>query len=319
MTLRFLSARSYWAAIILTVFLLGFVISIAGISPAQNNEVVFKKDVRFSDLPPGIEKRAVPDATPEQIREMLTAQPSIVIDGATLYVTAQSAGVGRSLAVRNLELRNGGRIVTNGINLEVSALLVSSDKGEILSFNPEIQHVSGAASDGTSGQSGLSGGTVVLSGALKDNEILTVYLPGQDGQAGGRGLVGPDGAPGARGSNAVDSAFSCAHGGGDGGSGAAGGPGGTGGAGGAGGSGGNVILRRALASQRSQMRISAPGGKGGAGGLPGPGGRGGPGGVGGSGSAFCGGGRAGPVGAGGREGAPGAKGPNGKNGSIRVD
>ncbi len=281
--------------------------------------LVYNKNVSFEDLPASIEKRDLPGTSEADLRKMLSLQPSITLDHATLTVTARRVGTGRTIAVKSLELRNGARIVTNGINLEIDALLISSDKGQILSFNGSTKAPADPAAPGNKGRPGLSAGTVVLNGKLRGDEVLVVSLSGQDGQKGGRGITGTRGAHGPRGSNAADHVFRCASEAGDGGAGTAGGKGGTGGNGGSGGNGGRLVLRGDLASQRSQIEFTAPGGNGGGGGDRGNGGPGGLGGYGGSGSTYCRGGSVGPQGPTGPPGNLGTPGNNGQLGSVSAD
>jgi hypothetical protein len=283
---------------------------------AQEKQVVFSKDVTYYDLPSGIDKQPLEGASKFQIREMLSQQPMIVIDGATLSITPPRVGSGQVISVKSIEFRHGGRIVTNGVNLEINAELIVSDRGQILAFAVPVADQAGI---GAGGGSGLGAGTVVLNGALKTGDKLIVSLAGQDGQSGGAGVPGPTGAQGPSGDNGADHLFDCAHGGGNGGAGSQGGKGGTGGSGGAGGDGGRLILRGDLAAQRLQIDFSAPGGRGGAGGLPGNGGAGGPGGPGGGGTTYCRGGVVGPSGPSGPAGEPGSSGHNGREGSISAD
>jgi hypothetical protein len=286
---------------------------------AQQERLVFKKDITIDDLPPAVEKRLPPGASVSELKTMLGGQPTIVLDGATLTITAPRSGSSRSIAVKTFELRNGARIVTNGINLELDANSIASERGQIVSFADLERHVANKPEPGLSGRSGLNAGTVVINGALNTTDILNVFLPGQDGQGGGDGVKGTDGAAGPRGENGVDHLFDCAHGGGNGGAGAQGGTGGTGGDGGAGGNGGLLILRGDVAQQRVQIEFSARGGKGGVAGSPGEGGTGGPGGQGGSGSVHCSGGMQGPSGKNGFPGTPGHAGTDGQDGSISAD
>jgi hypothetical protein len=296
-----------------------FTTSVAAPAQTRAKASVFDKDLTFESLPPGIDMRILPGTSKAEVRAMLLRQPSIIIDGATLTITPPKVGSSRSIAVNSLELRRGAKIVTNGINLEINALQISSDDGQIVSFDESTRHVPDAAAPGNSGRSGLGAGTLVLNAALRGKDVLIVSLPGQDGQGGGTGLTGPGGAAGPRGDDAADHAFDCGHGGGNGGAGSPGGKGGTGGNGGGGGNGGRLILRGGLASQRAQVDFSAPGAKGGGVGGQGSGGPGGPGGEGGSGSKFCGGGHAGPRGADGPKGDFGNPGSDGQAGSISAD
>jgi hypothetical protein len=282
-----------------------------------SESVVFNKNLTISDLPSGVEQRVPPGISKDELHELLSRQPSIVVDGATLSISAPARGSNRTLMLNRLELLHGGKLVTNGVNLEIDAELFVSDGGEIISFDPATNLTS--ASSGTNGASGLSAGTLVLDGMLNRNDILRVSLIGQDGQAGGRGFTGSIGAPGTRGDNGADHLFDCAHGGGNGGNGAQGGKGGQGGAGGAGGDGGRLILRGGIASQRVQVDFLSAPGSGGLGGPGGDGGPGGPGGPGGSGTTYCRGGGPGSAGLQGLKGEKGADGPSGQHGGILAD
>ena len=280
---------------------------------------VFKTDITSKDLPAGIEKRLLPGASRDQVTALLSVQPAIVLDGATLSITTPTQGSSRSLAVSRLELKNGARIVMHGINLEIDALSIASDSGSIVSFDAPERKIAGEAALGSNGASGLNAGTLVLDGTLNANDVLRVDLSGQGGQDAGIGTTGPAGAMGPRGDNGADHLFDCAHGGGNGGRGSPGGKGGRGGVGGAGGDGGRLILRGAIAGQRAQVDFRAARGAGGASGKPGTGGPGGPGGPGGSGTTYCRGGSAGPQGAQGDFGDPGEKGTDGKDGAVTAD
>lgn|ERR1017187_7975491 len=282
-------------------------------------QFVFKKDFTFEELPAGIERRAAPGASNAEIQAMLSRQPSIVIDGAALVISPPSVGSSRSIAVKSIEFRNGGRLVTNGVNLELDAGIIVSDRGAILSFDESARQSTGQAGPGNSGKSGLSAGTVVMNASIRANDILLVSLPGQDGQRGGSGAGGAAGAPGPRGENGADHLFDCAHGAGNGGNGSQGGKGGSGGDGGAGGNGGHLILRGELAQKRVQIEFSALGGRGGDGGTGGPGGPGGAGGPGGSHTTYCRDGSPGANGPVGPPGDPGRRGPEGQKGSISSD
>lgn len=297
---------------------LGLLLMISHLDAAQDKPVVFTKDLSFDDLPAGIEKRLPTGASNAEVAAILRKQPAIVLDGAMLVITPPPIGSNRTLATRTIELRNGARIVTNGVNFELDTLQISSDRGAILSFSDQPKARNETPS-GTSGRSGQSGGTLILNGALNGNEVLTVSLMGQDGENGGTGFPGAAGAPGPRGEDGADHLVDCAHGAGNGGNGARGGGGGTGADGGAGGNGGRLILRGRLQSQRLQIEFTAPGGKGGSGGAGGPGGSGGPGGQGGSGTTFCRGGSPGLPGQIGPTGAAGTNGINGHDGSISAD
>jgi hypothetical protein len=280
-------------------------------------KIVFTKNVTISDLPAGIEQRLPPGISNDALHELLRRQPSIVIDGATLAISAPARGSNRTLMLNRLELLHGGKIVTNGVNLEIDAELFVSDGGEFVSFDPANDTTS--APTGSNGASGLNAGALVLDGTLNRNDILRVSLVGQDGQAGGPGFTGSTGAPGTRGDNGADHLFDCAHGGGNGGNGSQGAKGGQGGAGGAGGNGGRLILRGGIATQRVQIEFTSDPGKGGMGGPGGSGGPGGPGGPGGSGTTYCRGGNPGQSGPAGPKGEKGAEGPPGQPGGIFAD
>jgi hypothetical protein len=293
-------------------------VSIGSVYGADSTSTaVYKKDLTIADLPRGVEQRVPPGASKEEFHNLLGRQPKIVIDGATLSITAPPQGSSRTLTLSRLELLHGAKIVTNGVNLEIDAELFVSDGGEIVSFYPNTNPTS--VPQGANGASGFSAGTLVLDGTMNGNDILRISLIGQDGQAGGHGMTGSTGVSGTRGDNGADHLFDCAHGGGNGGNGAQGGKGGQGGAGGAGGNGGRLILRDGIASQRVQVDFSAEGGKGGKGGPPGNGGPGGPGGPGGSGTTYCRGGQPGSSGPVGPAGEFGPDGPFGQRGGTFTD
>jgi hypothetical protein len=280
-----------------------------------SNVFLFKENIKDTDLPPGLAKRPPPGSSAQQVDEILKAQPSIILDGATLDITAPAAGSTRTLMINTIEFRNGAAIRLRGTSLELDARLLVSDGGKVEAFSnaDDFQTI---AADGQSGASGLSAGTLVLDTTINRNDLLYVSLVGQNGQQGGKGLRGTQGAKGPRGDNGADHLFDCAHGGGTGGSGSVGGTGGTGGKGGSGGNGGKLILRGQVAAQRSQITFTAPGGHGALGGLGGPGGPGGPGGDGGSGTTYCRGGASGNPGLPGPDGVRGPPGEDGELGSI---
>ena len=183
--------------------------------------------------------------------------------GRRLEITAPKSGRSRSLMVDHLELRNGAQIVTNGVNLEIFANVILSQRGQIVAFTTDSNSPQ-PAPPGQNGATGFSAGSVVIQGEIASGGILDVHLDGRNGQAGGAGLKGPTGASGARGENGADHLFDCAHGGGDGGTGGTGGKGGSGANGGAGGAGGNLVLRGKIATQRELINFTANGGAGGA-------------------------------------------------------
>lgn len=280
---------------------------------------VFKKDIEFGDLPKGMERRLPLTWLTSDIDKLLLEQPILILDGASLVVSPPSAGSSRSLALQRLELRNGGRIITNGVNLELFAKSIAVTGGGIISFTDSNRGIAGPASPGTGGASGLPAGTVALYGRVDPSDVLAVSLHGQNGQDGGAGLKGPTGAQGPRGSSGADHLFDCARGGGNGGDGSTGGAGSSGGSGGSGGKGGRLILRGDLPSQRQQIDFTADGGKRGVGGAGGPGGNGGAGGPGGGGTVYCRGGSAGRPGIQGPRGEAGPDGSIGESGSVVVD
>jgi hypothetical protein len=292
--------------------------SAGAVAEEQAKPVVYSKDVSIDELSSAFDKRLLPTMGKAEARGILAKQPSLILDGAKLYLTPPKVGFGRSLAVKDLVLRNGGQIVTNGVDLEIDSISIMSDKGEVISFTDDKKS-SGVAPVGNNGNPGLNAGTVILNGALAKNNILIVYLRGQDGQKGGSGVPGAGGPQGPRGSNAADHLFDCGSSGGDGGVGGRGGDGGNGGSGGSGGNGGRLILRGDLARQRAQIDFRAPGGMGGPGGDSGTAGPGGPGGEGGSGSSHCGGGHGGPSGPPGQPGGGGAAGVPGKSGALSAE
>jgi len=309
--MRFAHIATALFAIILPLPVLG--------QQAISAPIMVSADTAVTKLPSAVRKRIAIGAAPSEVLALLKAQPSLILDGATLSVDAPPIGSSQTLSLNRLELRNGARIVTNGINLEINALQIVPGSGQIVSFDSAAGKLPPTAADQSNGASGSSAGTLVLNAALDRTDVLNVSLHGQDGQSGGKGAPGPTGAPGTRGDNGADHLFDCARGGGNGGAGSQGGPGGKGGSGGNGGDGGRLILRNGIATQRMQVNFVAPGGKEGDGGKAGAGGPGGPGGPGGSGTFYCRGGSAGSNGAQGLLGAPGEKGKPGATGTVTVD
>lgn len=302
-----------WRLIAILATILTYLSCSAGVCLAQTS--VVSGTIEFGDLPPGVEQRPTLGASNEETATFLSSQPSLTLGpGAQLRVALPTRkGVKRVISLNKLELSRGSQIIVEG-NVEIYALEIASDGGEVVARDAKSLWT--AAPDGTDGQPGISGGTILIYGSLASNDILHVNLKGQDGQPGGKGTRGPRGAEGTRGANAADHLFDCAHSGGNGGRGESGVRGGPGGAGGAGGNGGQLVLSGPIASQRVQVDFSALGGAGGVGGAGGEGGAGGPGGQGGHGSVHCGGGRAGPDGPSGQSGPDGADGPDGAPGGI---
>ena len=285
------------------------------VADATSESTRLTGDISISDLPKDAVKTLPENLTDAQLEQIRQGQPSVILDGATLRLPPPTVGRSWSIVLSRIELRNRSRIVTNGVNLRLSASAIRSEDGAITAFD-NSEGTSPAAHPGENGVSGLPAGTVVLQGSMDPIGVLHVRLDGQPGQGGGAGLKGPTGREGSRGENGADHLFDCAHGGGDGGRGSDGGQGGPGGQGGAGGAGGKLVLRGAIAGQREQIEFSGRGGRGGAGGPPGPAGDGGPGGSGGNGTSWCRGGHGGPSGSPGQLGAPGTAGTNGEDGGV---
>lgn len=310
------ASRRPHLTLVLTIGLIAFALTLpTKAEQIEPNVFLFKGDIKDTDLPPGLAKRPPPGSSAEQVDEILKAQPSIILDGATLEITPPAAGSTRTLMINTIELRNGAAIRLRGTSLELDARLLVSDGGKFEAFisADDFQTI---APDGQGGATGLSAGTLVLDTAINRNDLVYVSLVGQNGQPGGKGLRGTQGAKGPRGDNGADHLFDCAHGAGTGGNGSRGGTGGTGGKGGSGGNGGKLILRGQVAAQRSQITFTAPGGHGAAGGLGGPGGPGGAGGDGGSSTMYCRGGASGNPGLPGPDGEKGPPGEDGERGSI---
>lgn len=285
--------------------LLAFAQSTSG---GQGDITLNAQTVSLSDLPTAAFNRPPADT---QIGTWLASQPALILDGGTLVIGQPGSAPDVTLRLKRIELRNGAKIITNGSQLEIDALQIVSERGQILSFTtPDMQ--TAPAVTGITGRAGNSAGRVLLDGGLVGNGVLTVNLFGQNGQPGGVGRPGPAGAPGAPGDHAADHLFDCAHGGGAGGRGEPGRDGEQGARGGRGGNGGTLVLKGRLAVQVDQVGFTALEGTGGDGGPGGPGGAGGPGGSGGGGSTYCSGGPAGPAGPSGNY---GQRGPNGDPGT----
>ena len=278
--------------------------------------LLFKTNVRLSDLPPAVEKRFSPGLSFIELSKLIAQQPKLVLDGATLTVSDSVHGAVRYLAFSEVQLLNSAKIVIGGTSTDILTNSIISERGAITSFLDSDRKVASIPSVGQNGNPGANAGNLTLYGRLRDGDVLLVDLRGQDGQDGGPGVHGAVGAAGARGENGVDHLLDCAHGGGNGGPGRPGGPGGDGGAGAAGGRGGDLILWGEMGGQRQQINYLSSGGVGGNGGERGLGGEGGPGGEGGSGSTYCRGGRAGDAGPNGPDGKSGPNGSNGGDGSA---
>jgi hypothetical protein len=282
------------------------------VSHDDEKRLVYTRDLTIDDLPEGLEKRFTPSTPRDELEKSLASQPTLVLDGATLNITPPKEGshLSRSIAVKSIEFLHQGKIVTNGWSVEIYALSIRSDGGEIVSFAANKAKIP-PADVGSNGRSGRDGGAVILFSKLSGNGTFKVTLAGEEGQQGGVGSPGSPGQTGTKGEDASWGLVGCNHGGGGGGLGSPGGQGGNGGKGGNGGNGGNLILRGGLAEQRLQVSFSAPGGRAGVGGEGGVGGAGGEGGLGGNGGGPCGGG---PRGSNGPKGAPGNHGDDGADG-----
>jgi hypothetical protein len=285
---------------------------------ADSKSILLQQETFFDDLPDVIRRRASPALTASEFHQFLDEQPMLILDGATLHINPPRVGSTQFLSISRLELKRNALIITQGVNLEISASLIVADSSSAIISFPD-KTVAGPAQAGANGESGLNAGIVIINDDIDRNSIFRIRLNGQAGQAGGPGLQGPRGVAGTQGDNAADHLFDCAHGGGRGGNGGPGGQGGNGGNGGAGGDGGKLILRGKIAAQRTQIEFAAPGGLGGAGGARGLGGPGGPGGQGGRGSKYCGGGPAGSDGPQGPWGGIGLQGQSGRVGTISAD
>jgi len=231
-------------------------------------------------------------------------QPALVVDGG--MIEAQGPGSSHSIVVHSLTLKNS-KIVTNGADLTVEVVDLSTDGSAIISF----EHPDRSQPD----QPGRPGGRVTLIVHGRIEGRLGLDLSGEagaPGQPGARGAKGPDGG---QGPNAASGLFDCRRGAGRGGSGGAGQPGHPGTGGHDGGDGGTFVLVAdgGVTTLAQAFDVVTDGGQGGAGGIGGRGGEGGSGGPGGSPRGLCSGG--GPRGAAGPAGASGAQGPSGKNGS----
>jgi hypothetical protein len=308
--------RCTWAFAI--ILMLSATSATAQTGSNEPQRIVVKRDASYEDLPQVVRRRPSPALSESDRQEFMSAQPQLILDGAVLDITPPQVGSTQTLSVSRLELRQGARLVTHGVNLEINSTLIASDASSMIIAFP-ARRGDFTAPLGTNGRSGLDGGTLILNGEIKRDDTLQVRLDGEPGQAGGPGLQGGGGAAGTRGDDGADHLFDCAHGGGNGGNGGKGGSGGQGARGGAGGSGGRLVLRGAAVEQRLQIVFSAHGGPGGAGGMGGLGGPGGPGGAGGHGSTYCRGGSGGSNGPAGDPGQPGVQGENGREGAILAD
>src|SRR5690242_4949017 len=93
----------------------------------------YNKDLTINDLPSALEKRF--QGAPSDVYSSLAAQPTLELNGVTLTITGPTAGSSRTLSVNELRLLGGARIVTQGVNLEIDANVIASDRGTIASFN----------------------------------------------------------------------------------------------------------------------------------------------------------------------------------------
>ncbi len=276
--------------------------------PVTNDAMLNGSEVSLSDLPQEIFRRSPNGLDDKQYSQWLANQPALILNGGTLRIGRPGMGVSLTMRVSRLELRNAARIITNGADLEISAVSFVSENGEIIAFENKVTSPVQERL-GLPGVSGFPGGKLTLSGRLERGSHLVIKLDGQDGGQGGQGRAGQRGEPGVPGNRAADHLFDCAHGGGTGGRGGKGQTGERGARGGAAGDGGILVLNGPIASQADhQIDFSGNPGAPGWGGLGGAGGLGGLGGEGGGGSTFCGGGPKGP------DGPPGDFGPSGEVG-----
>jgi|GEM_PF-6591077 len=271
------------------------------------------------------EAKIIQTTRPDQLSSYIARLPTLTINGGVLEVepNGEASRDGTvTISARRIVLIDA-KIVTYGANVTINTNELVAGNAKIIAF--ETNSSLESALPGESGESGSSGGTVLLNAqsfkTLSDGPALTVDLSGEPGQSGGSGLQGAIGVVGFAGERAKSSSLLpvCERSGSDGGPGGQGGPGGPGGRGGDGGNGGNLILAGMLVKQRSAINFIAEGGKAGLGGDGGPGGKGGPGGRGGDGSPGCGGGNIGPSGPSGAAGPKGPDGRPGEPGSIRAE
>ena len=219
---------------IMCVYAATLVVSLtcAADQPSSNEipQIVVKRDASYDELPLTVRRRPSPALSEKELRDFTSVLPSLVLDGVVLDITSPQVGSTQTLSVGRLELRQGARLVTHGVNLEINAALITSDaSSKIVAF--PARRGDSVASPGSNGSSGFDAGTLIISGEIKQNDTLQVQLDGEPGQAGRVGLQGGGGAPGTRGDNAAGHLFDCAHGGGNGGDGGQGGIGGQGGRG----------------------------------------------------------------------------------------
>ncbi len=268
------------------------------------------RQVQALSLPTNVLVSA-PQGTPAE------GQCSLVLSGQDLIfpIPAESGNAEYTLTLKALELKRQSRIVTNGYRLTIIASSITSEGGQIFSFD-QPRKARDAGSPGQNGENGNSGGNVII---IADTVVGTLFvdLRGQDGGDGGAGAPGTPGQRGASGGAAISGVFGCQQGGGNGAPGGDGGRGGHGGNGGAGGNGGNLTLKIKKSPERGSVWAL----DGGIGGRPGTGGAGGPGGQGGEGgggNGFCGGGAPGPGGKPGPPGDPGLEGAKGIPGQPSI-
>ena len=267
--------------------------------------------IGLTDLPETMRRPVSGSDRTALIRE-LANRGSLTLDGTTVIVALQTQLTGvRSLALHTLRLLNGARLITNGVDFDLTVAKLEINGGSILTFESKASPP--PASARSPGLPGRSGGRVYVSVAQSIAGRLDIDLRGQDGGAGGVGAPGAPGQVGARGADAVAGLFDCRSGGQNGGKGGDGQQGEQGAPGGTGGDGGSLTLSGVLGDS-DRIVFRAEGGHGGAGGLGGEGGPGGPGGQGGSGGGLCGGGHPGPLGSLGPQGPPGVGGPSGRPG-----
>ncbi|MEM9557261.1 MAG: hypothetical protein AAGC60_23585 [Acidobacteriota bacterium] len=221
------------------------------------------------------------------------------------------------MALDELDLSGGGRIITNGHTLVLIVNRLKSGQGQVVSFlednreGAEGQSATTQGGHGGAGGRGDDGGTVSIHIVQDLEGFLTVELPGQNGGVGGDGNKGETGPKGPDGAKGKSNAFDCRSGGENGKKGGKGYPGGRGGDGGPAGAGGNLFIYT-IGEPLSEAQYSFVG-PAGEPGIPGSGGAGGDGGRGGKrggGDGHCEGGKKdgdrGDAGAAGGDGSPGA-------------
>jgi hypothetical protein len=283
---------------------------------AQTIEVPSGFPVPMSLVNEKIKAPPAANLTPEQFRLRLNEGGRLSISGGDLVLGSPNFAKNETifLALDELELKRGARIITGGNTLVIFANRITSEDAVITAFKDDTHSATngGVASPGNPGD---SAGLVSIHVIDRLDGILHVDLSGQNGGDGGSGIAGLPGTNGVKGDQAVSGTFNCDKGGGNGTDGSAGGVGGRGGDGGSGGQGGifelfNIGPRPIPSASFTFHGAAGDGGKGGPGG---PGGAGGKAGDGGDGKGFCKGGKPG------NNGVAGAAGTSGTSGARAGD